>query len=58
MAANTLVIDNKKYVVVEAKAYEQLQEKAARKTEPIKKLSLSHGKKHAYKLIDKWSKEK
>ena len=55
---NTLVIGNKKYIVVEAKAFEQLQENAARKTEPIKKLSLKEGKKHAYKLIEKWSKEK
>jgi hypothetical protein len=55
---NKLVIDNKKYVVIEEKEFEQLQENAARKMEPIKKLSLSQGKKHAYKLIDKWSKEK
>lgn len=55
---NTLVIENKKYVVIEAGVYEQLQEKAARKTVPVKKLSLKQGKKHAYQLIDKWSKEK
>jgi hypothetical protein len=55
---NKLVIDNKKYVVIEEKEFEQLQENAARKTLPIKKLSLSQGKKHAYKLIDKWSKVK
>lgn len=55
---NTVVIDNKKYVVVEAKTYEKLQEKAARATPPIKKLTLQHAKSHAYKLIDKWTKEK
>ena len=55
---NKLVIDKKKYRVIEEKVFEQLQENAVRKTEPIKKLSLSQGKKHAYKLIDKWSKGK
>ncbi len=55
---NTLVIDNKKYIVAEAKAFEQLQKNATRKTVPLKKLRLKEGKKHAYKLIDTWSKEK
>lgn len=55
---NTLIIDNKSYVVVPKKEYEQLVTKAASKTRPAKKLSLEQGKKLAYKLIDKWAKEK
>jgi hypothetical protein len=55
---NTIVIDKKSYVVVPKKDYDNLLEKAARKTQPAKKLSLSMGKKAAYKLIDKWAKEK
>jgi hypothetical protein len=55
---NTLVISKKKYVLLEASVYEKLQATAASKTTPIKKLSLTEGKKHAYKLIDKWSKGK
>ena len=55
---DTLIINNKKYVVLEARSFEKLQTKAAQKTSPIKKLSLNDGKKYAYKLIDKWSKEK
>ena len=55
---NTLLIDKKKYIGIETKIFEQLQVNAARKTEPVKKLSLKEGKKHACKLIDKWSKEK
>ncbi|MBP6431782.1 MAG: hypothetical protein KA319_08450 [Ferruginibacter sp.] len=55
---NTLLIDKKKYVLVEAKDYEALQVKAASKTTPIKKLTLQQGKKLAYKLIDQWAKGK
>ena len=55
---NTITIDNKSYVVVPKKEYENLVTKAARKTPPAKKLSLEQGKKLAYKLIDKWAKEK
>ena len=51
-------IDNKDYVVLPKKEYEQLLAKAASKTPPAKKLTLTQGKKLAYKLIDKWSKEK
>lgn len=55
---NTLLIDKKKYVVVESKVYEALQVKAASKTPSVKKLSLQQGKKLAYKLIDQWAKGK
>jgi hypothetical protein len=55
---NTLILNKKKYVVVEQEKFEELQLEAARKTEPVKKLSLAKGKQHAYKLIDKWAKEK
>lgn len=55
---NTLVIDRKPYVVIPKKEYEDLLSKAVRKTPPAKKLSLTQGKKFAYKLVDKWAKEK
>ncbi len=53
-----LVIDKKKYVLIPEKEYQALQLQAALKTNSRKKLSLAAGKKHAYKLIDKWTKEK
>jgi len=55
---DTLTIDKKKFVVMEQKEYEKLQLLAAQKTASAKKLSLAAGKKHAYKLIDKWAKGK
>lgn len=55
---NTLVIDKKKYVVVERKDYDKLLEKAASKKPAARKLSLDEGKKLAYKLIDHWHKGK
>lgn len=55
---NTLVIDRKSYVVIPKKEYEILLTKAVSKTPPAKKFSLAQGKKLAYKLIDKWAKEK
>ncbi len=55
---NTLIIEKKKYVVIPEKEYETLLTKAVRKCTPVKKLSLEQGKKYAYKLIDKWAKEK
>ena len=55
---NTLVIDRKKYVVVGQREYEKLLEKAAVKKPAARKLSLTEGKKLAYKLIDRWHKEK
>lgn len=53
-----IIIDKKKYILVAEKEYNALKEKAALKTRPQKKLSLAAGKKHAYKLIEKWAKEK
>jgi len=55
---DTVTINKKKYVVIEQKAFEQLQEKATVETEPHKKQSLASGKKYAYKLIDTLAKEK
>jgi PHD/YefM family antitoxin component YafN of YafNO toxin-antitoxin module len=53
-----IVIDKKKYVLLPEKEYEALQLKAALKNNPAKKLSLAEGKKRAFKLIDKWAKER
>ena len=53
-----IVIDKKKYVLVPEKEYQALQLKAALKAKPARKFSLAAGKKHAYKLIDKWAKGK
>ncbi|HLT71542.1 MAG TPA: hypothetical protein VKZ75_02780 [Cyclobacteriaceae bacterium] len=55
---NTLVINKKKYVVVEQLEYDRLREKAASKGPVARKLSLDQGKKLAYKLIDSWHKGK
>jgi hypothetical protein len=55
---NTLIIDKKKYVVVGQREYDKLLKKAAVKKSTARKLSLTEGKKLAYKLIDKWHKEK
>jgi len=55
---NTLTIDNKKYVVIPAREYEDLKTKAVSKSVSAKKLTLTEGKKLAYKMIDKWAKEK
>ena len=55
---DTLTIDKKKFVVIEQKEFDKLQLLAAKKNTPVKKLSLAAGKKHAYKLIDKWAKGK
>ncbi len=54
----TLTIDNKKFVVIEQKNFDKIQLLAAQKTLPVKKITLAAGKKHAYKLIDTWAKEK
>ena len=54
----TLTINKKKFVVLEQKEFDKLQLLAAQKTPPVKRLSLAAGKKLAYKLIDKWAKEK
>ena len=52
----TLTIDNKNFVVIEQKEFDKIQLLAAQKTSPVKKLTLAVGKKHAYKMIDKWAK--
>ena len=54
----TLIIDKKKFVVIEQKEFDKIQLLAAKKSKPVRKLSLAAGKKHAYKLIDKWAKGK
>lgn len=53
-----IVIDKKKYFLISEKEYNSLQVQAALKTKPLKKLSLTAGKKYANKLIDKWAKGK
>jgi hypothetical protein len=55
---NTLVINKKKYVVVEQREYDKLLKRAASKKPAARKLSLDEGKKLAYKLIDNWHREK
>ncbi len=55
---NTLVINKKKYVVVEQTEYDRLLERAASKKPVARKLSLVEGKKLAYKFIDSWHKGK
>ena len=54
----TLTIDKKHFVVLEQMEFDKLQLLAAQKTNPVKKLTLAAGKKHAYKMIDKWAKGK
>jgi len=51
----TITIQKKKYVVVEQKQFEALQKIAASKISPQKKITLSQGKAHAYKLIAEWN---
>jgi len=53
-----VTIDKKKYVIVEEQKFEQLQQIAAAKTPPQKKLTLTEGKAHAYQLIEAWAKGK
>ena len=55
---DTLTINKKKFVIIEQKEFDRIQLLAAQKKTPVKKLSLVAGKKLAYKLIDKWAKEK
>lgn len=50
----TLVLNKKKYVVLEQKQYETLKVTAALKTPSLRKMTLNEGKKAAYALIDKW----
>ena len=55
---NTLTIDNKKYVVLSQKEYDDLRMKAVSKAIPAKKNSLKEGKKLANKITDKRAKGK
>ena len=52
---NTLVIDNKSYVVLPITSYEALKKKAALKTRPEKTLSIEEARAHSKKLIRKWA---
>ncbi len=55
---NTLVIDNKSYVVLPEESYHALQKKAALKTRPEKVLTVEEARRHSKKLIRKWAAEK
>jgi len=55
---NTLILENKSYVVVPAENYQALQKKAALKTRPEKTLSIKEARTHSKKLIRKWAGEK
>jgi hypothetical protein len=55
---NTLVIDNKAYVVLPEESYHALQKKAALKTRPEKVLTVEEARLHSKKLIRKWAAEK
>ncbi len=55
---STLTIDKKEYVVLPKKEYEKLLLKASSKSSSVRKMTLTQGKKLAYKLIDKWAAEK
>ena len=52
---NTLVIDNKSYIVLPVKSYEALQKKAALKARLEKVLSIEEARAHSKKLIKKWA---
>lgn len=52
----TLKIIHKKFVVIEQKKVDKIQFLAVQKSLAEKKLTLAGGKKHAYKLIDTWTK--
>jgi hypothetical protein len=52
---NTLVIDNKSYVVLPVENYEALQKRAALKARPEKLLSVEEARAHSKKMIKKWA---
>jgi hypothetical protein len=52
---NTVVIENKSYVVVPLESYQALQKKAALKTRPEQLLSIEEARAHSKKLIRKWA---
>ncbi len=53
-----LTLNKKNFVVIEQNEFNKIQLLAAQKAQPVKKLTLAAGKKHAYKMIDKWAKGK
>jgi hypothetical protein len=55
---NTLTLENKEYIVLPKKEYEDLIKAAAIKVSSAKIVPLEEGKKLAHELIDKWAKEK
>lgn len=55
---NTLVIENKSYVVVPMENFQALQKKAALKSRPEKTLTLKEARARSKKLIRKWANEK
>lgn len=55
---NTLIIDDKAYVVLPMESYEALQKKAALKTRPEKLFSLEEARAHSKKMIKKWAEGK
>lgn len=55
---NTLVIDDKSYVVLPVEAYEALQKKAALKMRPEKLLSVDEAREQTKKMIRKWANAK
>lgn len=52
---NTLVIEDKSYVVISKEDYQALQKKAALKTTPEKTLTIKEARAHTKKLIKKWA---
>lgn len=53
-----LIIDKKKYVLVPEKEFQALQLKAARKTKPVRLLSVAEARAYSKKIIRKWAAEK
>jgi hypothetical protein len=52
---NTLIIENKSYVVVPTESYQALQRKAALKSRPEKTLTIKEARAYSKKLIRKWA---
>ncbi|WP_439557048.1 hypothetical protein [Dyadobacter sp.] len=53
-----LVIDNKKYVLVSEKNFQELQKTAALKWRPEKTLSITEARAYSRKKINEWGAEK
>jgi hypothetical protein len=54
----SIVIDNKKYILLAEKEYQALQKKAALKSKPQDTFTIADARSHSKKLIRKWAKEK